>query len=222
MLSSVGRRQMESSNKTRRPSRLTLGTCEFTTLNYYWEKRMNRIVLGGIAGFFAIVAVAMMSADNTAVAGHGKKSDCCEPEPVCCAPEPTCCEPAPTCGGKQGLFARMKAKHAAKKAAKSCCAPEPVCCEPAPCCAPAPTCCEPAPAPCCEPAPCGCGAPAPCGCAGAVEVHVAPMEATPAPTPAPPAEGGGVDVEVNPGGVGVDVQGYYQPAPTFRRVVFRR
>ena len=186
---------------------------------------MNRIVLGGIAGFFAIVAIAMMSADNSAVAGHGK-SDCCEPAPVCCAPEPTCCEPAPTCGGKQGLFARMKAKHAAKKAAKSCCAPEPTCCEPAPCCAPEPTCCEPAP--CCAPAPapCGCGAPAPCGCEGAVyaapvEVHVAPMEA-PVPTPAPPATEGGVDVEVNPGGVKVDVQGYYQPAPTYRRVVFSR
>ena len=72
---------------------------------------------------------------------------CCEPAPVCCEPAPVCCEPAPVCCDvdpcckKPGIFARLKAKFAARK---SCC--EPTCgCEMA-----APSCG-------CEVASCGCG-----------------------------------------------------------------
>ena len=115
---------------------------------------MNRSVLCGVAGLAMLVAFAMSTADQKAHAGlFGGlfKKGCCAPAPVCCepAPAPVCCEPAPSCGGLfkkkacgGGLFAKLKAR----KAAKSCCAPAPVCCEPAPvCCAPAPVCCEPAP-----------------------------------------------------------------------------
>jgi hypothetical protein len=124
---------------------------------------MNRSVLCGVAGLAMLVAFAMSTADQKAHAGlFGGlfKKGCCAPAPVCCepAPAPVCCEPAPSCGGLfkkkacgGGLFAKLKAR----KAAKSCCAPAPVCCEPAPapvCCAPAPVCYEPAPV-CCEPAP---------------------------------------------------------------------
>lgn len=140
---------------------------------------------------------------------HAKKASCAGPAEVACpAPAaPACPEPPPTCGGSSdcggcsgGLFAHLRAKHAARKAARkarrSCCgepAPEP-CCE----AAPAP-CCEAAPAPCCEAAAPSCGAPAASCCSaepvmaveageevvpGSVEIisdEVAPVDAPAAP-----------------------------------------
>lgn len=108
---------------------------------------MNRIMIWATALLMMVAFVAVAPEAN---AGLFSKNDCCQP---------TCCKPK-----REGLFARMKAK----RAAKDCCEPAP-CCEPEPCCAPEPTCCEaPAPAPCgCEAVaePCGCeAAAAPCGC----------------------------------------------------------
>lgn len=154
---------------------------------------MNRVVIWTAALMVAVVGFALMG-EEKAEAGlfGGRKCG----KPACCEPAPDPCE----CGGREGLFARMKARKAARKA--DCCAPEPTCCpEPVCCPAPAPTCCPepepccsaPAPAPCCETAPaCGCAAPAPepCGCAAAPEpcgCEAAPAcgcaEAAPAPAP---------------------------------------
>ena len=128
--------------------------------------------------FIALLAVAAslsLAPSNANAFGHlfGHRAagcDACVEAPSCgCEIAPSCgcevivddcCDP---CGGKKrvGLFARLKAKHAAK----SCCAPEPTCgCEiAAPTCgcemvAPAPSCgCEIAPScgcevdPCCDP-----------------------------------------------------------------------
>lgn len=127
---------------------------------------MNRSVLCGVAAMAMLVAFAMSTADQKAHAGLFSglfKKGCSAPAPACCepAPAPVCCEPAPSCGGMSkknacggGLFARLKAKRAAKCSAPApvCCEPAPVCCEPAPVCAPAPVCCEPAPV-CCETTP---------------------------------------------------------------------
>ena len=111
-----------------------------------------------------LIMVTGMAVAPQADAGLFNRNDCC------CKPE------------RQGLFAKLKAK----RAAKDCCEP----CEPV--CEPEPVCCEaPAPAPCgCEapaPAPCGCEAPAPepCGCAAApapceVEVVACAAPAEPA------------------------------------------
>jgi len=119
---------------------------------------MNRVMTWAAA---LLIVVSGLAVSQEATAGlFNRGNDCCQPAP--------CCKPA-----RQGLFAKLKAK----RAAKDCCceAPAPCCEAPAPCCpAPAPTCCE-APAPCgCEAAPvadCGCSAaapaPAPCGCEAA-------------------------------------------------------
>ena len=150
----------------------------------YLMNRSVMCGVAGMALLFAF-AMSSVDSGNSAHAGLfkrllGKKNadccapvDCCAPAaPACCTPAPApCCEPvvtccapvdpcAVTCGGetkkRKGLFARLRERRAAKKAAASCCAPAPTCCEPAPvccepvtCCAPAPTCCEAAPAPCC-------------------------------------------------------------------------
>ena len=84
----------------------------------------------------------------------GCASDCCEPscgcadsccEPSCGCADACCCDPCGCCKKKRcGLFARMKAKHAAKKC---CCEPCCGCCEAS--CGCADSCCEPS-----------------CGCAG--------------------------------------------------------
>ena len=114
-----------------------------------------------IVAVLAVVAGCCLAPSN-ANAGLFNRGGCCDAAPSCCEPV-VCCEPVSCCDpcGRQGLFAKIKAR----RAAKACCAPsccEPVCCEPAPvCCEPAPVCCEPAPV-CCEPAPCcGCDT---CGC----------------------------------------------------------
>ena len=63
---------------------------------------MNRALIFGIALFVAIVGIALISADTTAVAGHKCKckcNDCCEPS--CCAPV-DCCPPPPSCCGCAG------------------------------------------------------------------------------------------------------------------------
>lgn len=85
---------------------------------------------------------------------HAMKSSCCAPAPVCCEPAPVCapvCAPAPvyapSCGcevvadpccdpcAKPGLFAKIKARLAAKCASSSCCDTAPSCgCEIAPSC----------------------------------------------------------------------------------------
>lgn len=135
---------------------------------------MNRVLIFGVAIFFAVVGIALMGGESKAVAGGCGG----------CYAEASCDS---ECGGGHccGLFARWKArKHhrcgglfGHKK--HGCCAPEPTCCEPAP----APSCCEPAPAPCCEPAPtCG-GAPV----EAAPAAPAAEGEATPPPAPAPSA-----------------------------------
>jgi hypothetical protein len=107
----------------------------------------------------ALAASFCLAPSNANAFGH-RASGCCDPAPSCgcevvvpsCGCEMSYCDPCDPCAKKHvGLFAKLKAR----KAAKACCAP--TCCEPAPvCCEPAPVCCEPAPV-CCEPAPsCGC------------------------------------------------------------------
>lgn len=95
----------------------------------------------------AMICVAMLVAMVMAVAFESvAMAQCCN-DP--CAP-------------RQGLFARARARRAAKQ----CCTPAPTCCPaPAPACCPAPepVCC-PAPAPVCAPAPTCCEAPAPTCC----------------------------------------------------------
>lgn len=103
----------------------------------------------------AIICVAMLVALVVAVAFESTAMAQCCNDP--CAP-------------RQGLFARARARRAAKQCCTpqpTCCpAPQPVCCPaPEPVCCPAPTCCE-APAPtCCEaPAATCCDAGPSCGC----------------------------------------------------------
>ncbi len=63
---------------------------------------MNRALIFGIALFVAIVGIALVTMDSSAVAGHRCKckcNDCCQPSccaPACCAPV-NCCPP-PACG----------------------------------------------------------------------------------------------------------------------------
>lgn len=122
-----------------------------------------------------------------------------------CAPAADPCPPvcgghAKKCGG--GLFARLKAKHAARKAKRNCCG-EPDPCAPAPCAAPAP-----APAPCCEPAPAPCCASAPAPCCG--EVYSAAPAAVSSPSDEMPTVAG---EEIVPGSVKVISDGAAAPAP---------
>ncbi len=105
------------------------------------------------------VAIALSSASNAnaffgmlggccAEPSCGAADDCCEPS---CGVADACCDPcADACCPKKrcGLFAKLRARHAARKA----------CCEPS--CGVADACCEPscgAADACCEPS---------CGCAG--------------------------------------------------------
>jgi hypothetical protein len=46
---------------------------------------------------------------------------CCEPAPVCCDAAPVCCDAAPKCCKGPGLFAKLKARRAAKACAPVCC-----------------------------------------------------------------------------------------------------
>ncbi len=107
----------------------------------------RRIHLLGLTAI-AIVVIGVSSAQAGGLFARFGGAGCCEPaccEPACCEPaacEPACCEPAACepaccepaccdpCGGKGGcgLFAGLRARLAAKKAAKCC---EPACCEPA-------------------------------------------------------------------------------------------
>ncbi len=58
---------------------------------------------------------------------------CCEPAPVCCDSAPVCCDSAPVCCDKgPGLFAKLRARCAARKA--SCCEVPSCGCESAPSC----------------------------------------------------------------------------------------
>ncbi len=117
--------------------------------------------------FVALFAVAasLCLVSSASAFGH-RAAGCGCAAPSCCevvVAEPTCCEVSCDPCARQGLFAKLKAR----KAAKACCAPAPTCCEPAPvaCCEPAPVaCCEPAPVACCEPAPVACCEPAPVAC----------------------------------------------------------
>lgn len=62
---------------------------------------MNRVLVLGVAIFFAVVGIAMISGDSTVVAGHGCKCDCdCGGCDCCCdtcCGTPVCCEPV-ACG----------------------------------------------------------------------------------------------------------------------------
>ena len=157
---------------------------------------MNRKLMMGIAIFLAVIGTAMMGVEKEAEAGrrcggglfaklHARKAACGAPADCAApAPPPACAGPVECGGGGDcgggGFLSRLRAKHAARKAArKADCgkpadcgappAPEP-CCEPAPapepCCAP-----EPAPAPCCEAAPAPVAAP----CCAAPAPVVAPV-----------------------------------------------
>ncbi len=93
-----------------------------------------------VVALFAVSSVAVAPQAEAGLFGCFKKKSCCEPAPVCCeAPEPVCCEPAPApvvccepapapvccepCAKpKCGLFAKIKARFAAKK-----CCPDPCC-----------------------------------------------------------------------------------------------
>ncbi len=129
---------------------------------------MSRNVVSVVVAFALLVGGSLISTDSSAQAGHcggglfaklkaSRSSNCCAPavEAGCGGYVEVGCGGSVerSCGG--GLFAKLRARCAARKA--SCCAPEPVCCAPEPvCCEPAPApapCCEPAPAPCCGAAP---------------------------------------------------------------------
>lgn len=118
---------------------------------------MNRALVFGIAIFFAVVGIALLGGENNKVlAGHGCHCACsgdcggCHDDCGGCGG----CSSACHCGGRQGLFARLRARRCCRPA---CC--EPACCQPA-CCAPscgnggsAPDAAPPAPAPAPAPAP---------------------------------------------------------------------
>ena len=185
---------------------------------------MNRKLMLGIAAFLAVVVIALTGGENEVQAGFGcggglfaRHHGCGGAVRGCggrrhgglfakhrrgcggCAGvvAPTC-GGAPDCGGcGGGLFARLKAKHAARRAARGCCG------VPDPCCGPAPTpVCAPAPEPCCAPAPepC-CAAPVAAPCCGTVEV-AAPVAAAPCcgVTGGPVMEGVPTEAPVNDAG----------------------
>lgn len=91
---------------------------------------MNRALILGIAIFFAVVGIALMSGDNAALAGHGCNGcDGCSGY--------SCDGGCNGCGG--GFFKKMRNKHRNKgchgcHGYNDCCgqpACEPACCEPA-------------------------------------------------------------------------------------------
>jgi hypothetical protein len=99
---------------------------------------MNRTIVLTCVSLVAVVCFALSGDDQEASAGlfgnrcGGRaRAKCCEP-----APAPEKCD----CGGRQGLFARLKARRC-KKA--ECSAPAPTCHAEASACAEAPA-CEPA------------------------------------------------------------------------------
>ena len=169
-------------------------TCELgshQTLRSLGRFSMNRTVVIGVAVFALFLGSGMAMTESTAEAGWcGNR----------CGSSCGGHFRSRRCGG--GLFARMRARHAARR-----------CCRPVSCCQPT-TCCEPAPA--CDPAPAcggcgscggcvshsGCGSCGGCGaavavgsgcsdCGGSVIVEGAPAEvvvppsASDAPPPAP-------------------------------------
>lgn len=164
---------------------------------------MNRVVILGIAVFFAAVGLALI---NNVDAGHKKGGGCgCDAVATCCEPAP-----APTCGceapKKKGLFARLKARKAAKKSSG--------CCEPAPVCEPV---CETTCAPVCET---GCTATTGCTACGeaapAVIYETAPM-AVPTPVEMPmevPMDAPSADEPPAPPAAGIIVPVY---RASFRR-----
>ena len=77
---------------------------------------MNRVILFGVAIFFAVAAIAMMGNENVAVAGHGCSG---------------CDGGRSHCGG--GLLERMRSRRCEGRHRRRCHA-EPQCCDPAPCC----------------------------------------------------------------------------------------
>lgn len=136
---------------------------------------MNRTVVLGIAGLFAVLGLAVVNSNSEVKAGlfrcAGKCFGCAGAScaGVSCAGDS--CSGVADCGGSDcggcfgrlrdrchgGLFARLRANrchgnrcHGLRLCRGRRCAGANDCCG-----APAPTCCgEPAPAPCCEPAPC--------------------------------------------------------------------
>ncbi len=69
---------------------------------------MNRTVLLGIAIFFAVVGIALLGGEQKAVAGGGCNCYC---DGSCYGCDCSC---ACDCGGRQGLFARLRARKAAR------------------------------------------------------------------------------------------------------------
>lgn len=95
---------------------------------------MNRIVVFGFAMFLAIVGIALLGGENSAVAGHGCNGCSCDGgcDGGCDSSCGGChggllsrlhkrCGGCHGCGG--GLLSRLRSR---------CC--KPTCCEPAPCC----------------------------------------------------------------------------------------
>jgi len=98
---------------------------------------MNRIVVLGIAVFFAIVGIALMGGEKQAVAGHGCSSSChgdysCDGGGCHNDCHSSCHgrrhhRRSRHCGGHSSCHGRRHHRH------HSCCAPAP-CCEPVSCC----------------------------------------------------------------------------------------
>ena len=132
---------------------------------------MNRTLMFGIAIFFAVLGISLVGGENQAVAGHGCHGlfgggGRCHGGGLFGGHRANRCGGyVATCGGHKrchgGLFARLRARKAARcHGAPACCGdPAPTCCAPAPaptCGAPEPTCCAPEPT-CCAPEPTCCG-----------------------------------------------------------------
>ena len=87
---------------------------------------MNRVIVCGVAVFFAIAAIAMLGNDNTAVAGHGCSG--CDGGSDC-GGEVSCGGRAHRCGLLQRLHRRRcEGRRHGCHAEAACCTPAPSCC----------------------------------------------------------------------------------------------
>jgi len=133
---------------------------------------MNRVIVFGVAAFFAVVGIALVGGQSQAVAGLGRKCQGANARggEVGCAAAATCCEEKVSCVGRKKCAGRVRsegrvrcegrARHARRGAGKNDCCGQPVA-----------TCCgETVAADCCG-----------------VTTEAAPTEAAPA-TDAPPAD----------------------------------
>lgn len=87
---------------------------------------MNRVLVFGIAIFFAIVGVALVGGENQAVAGHGCHGCSCDCDgddscggDECCGGDESC-DGDESCGGKRSCRGRRSCKGR-KRCHKACC-----------------------------------------------------------------------------------------------------